>query len=129
MYKFVKCRYATEVDVEFVRKSVKTIGRCAIKIESAADKCVQVLLDLIKSKVSHVVQEAIVVTCDIFRKYPYHYEGIIPTLCENLEALDGAEARAALIWIIGEYAGRIDNASELLEYFLETFNEERSNVS
>ena len=121
-------RYASEVDVEFVRKSVKTIGRCAIKIESAADKCVQVLLDLIKSKVNYVVQEAVIVTCDIFRKYPYHYEGIIPNLCESLESLDGAESRAALIWIIGEYAGRIDNASEILEYFLETFKEERSIV-
>jgi vesicle coat complex subunit len=122
-------RYASEVDVEFVRKSVKTIGRCAIKIESAADKCVQVLLDLIKSKVNYVVQEAVIVTCDIFRKYPYHYEGIIPNLCESLESLDGAESRAALIWIIGEYAGRIDNASEILEYFLETFKEERSIVN
>ena len=27
--------YATEVDVDFVRKSVRAIGRCAIKVESA----------------------------------------------------------------------------------------------
>ena len=27
------CRYATEVDVDFVRKSVRAIGRCAIKVE------------------------------------------------------------------------------------------------
>lgn len=26
-------RYATEVDVDFVRKSVRAIGRCAIKVE------------------------------------------------------------------------------------------------
>ena len=30
--------HAQEVDVEFVRKSVRVIGRCAIKIESAAQK-------------------------------------------------------------------------------------------
>ena len=29
-----------------------------------------------------------------------------------------------MIWIIGEYAERIDNADELLEQFLETFPEE-----
>lgn len=29
-----------------------------------------------------------------------------------------------MIWIIGEYAERIDNADELLESFLETFPEE-----
>lgn len=36
--------YATMVDVEFVRKSVRAIGRCAIKLESAAERCIQVLL-------------------------------------------------------------------------------------
>lgn len=33
-----------------------------------------------------------------------------------------------MIWIIGEYAERIDNADELLETFLETFPEETSMV-
>lgn len=33
MYKFFNSRYATEVDVDFVRKSVRAIGRCAIKVE------------------------------------------------------------------------------------------------
>lgn len=54
-------RYATEVDVDFVRKSVRAIGRCAIKVEPAAERCVSTLLDLIQTKVNYVVQEAIVV--------------------------------------------------------------------
>lgn len=33
-----------------------------------------------------------------------------------------------MIWIIGEYAERIDNADELLETFLETFPEEPAQV-
>lgn len=53
--------YATEVDVDFVRKSVRAIGRCAIKVEQAAERCVSTLLDLIQTKVNYVVQEAIVV--------------------------------------------------------------------
>ena len=32
--------------------------------------------------------------------------------------------QASMIWIIGEYAERIDNADELLESFLDTFPEE-----
>lgn len=54
-------RYATEVDVDFVRKSVRAIGRCAIKVEQAAEKCVTTLLELIQTKVNYVVQEAIIV--------------------------------------------------------------------
>merc|ERR1719290_379954 len=120
--------YATEVDVDFVRKSVRAIGRCAIKVEQSAERCVSTLLDLIQTKVNYVVQEAVVVIKDIFRKYPNKYESIIATLCENLDTLDEPEARASMIWIIGEYAERIDNADELLESFLDNFHDENSQV-
>ena len=53
-----------------------------------------------------LLQEAVVVIKDIFRKYPNKYESIIATLCENLDTLDEPEARASMIWIIGEYAER-----------------------
>lgn len=120
--------YATEVDVDFVRKSVRAIGRCAIKVEQAAEKCVSTLIELIQTKVNYVVQEAIVVIKDIFRKYPNRYENIISTLCENLDSLDEPEARASMIWIIGEYAERIDNADELLHSFLDGFQDENTQV-
>uniref|UniRef100_A0A061R808 Beta-adaptin-like protein n=1 Tax=Tetraselmis sp. GSL018 TaxID=582737 RepID=A0A061R808_9CHLO len=120
--------YATEVDVDFVRKAVRAIGRCAVSLERAAERCINVLLELIQTKVNYVVQEAIIVIKDIFRRYPNQYESIIGTLCENLDTLDEPEAKASMIWIIGEYAERIDNADELLEGFLETFPEEVSKV-
>lgn len=141
--------YATEVDVDFVRKAVRAIGRCAIKVkksfyymiikkgcfnkfllqvEPSAERCVSTLLDLIQTKVNYVVQEAIVVIKDIFRKYPNKYESIISTLCENLDTLDEPEARASMVWIIGEYAERIDNADELLDSFLEGFHDENAQV-
>ena len=53
--------YALEVDMDFVRRAVRAIGQCAIKIDGAASKCVNVLLELINTKVNYVVQEAIVV--------------------------------------------------------------------
>lgn len=135
--------YATEVDVDFVRKSVRAIGRCAIKVETSSERCVQTLLELIQTKVNYVVQEAVVVIKDIFRKYPNRYESIISALCEvflwvmfsnellsfqNLDTLDEPEARASMIWIIGEYAERIDNADELLESFVEGFHDENTQV-
>lgn len=175
-------------------------------IQQSAERCVSTLLDLIQTKVNYVVQEAIVVIKDIFRKYPNkyaltplpsfkgssgfsllplscpcapkakirvkmeqihlkpsllttsrglvgqlamglprsdcggclsshavvpwspRYESVIATLCENLDSLDEPEARAAMIWIVGEYAERIDNADELLESFLEGFHDESTQV-
>lgn len=58
----------------------------------------------------------------------FRYESVIATLCENLDSLDEPEARAAMIWIVGEYAERIDNADELLESFLEGFHDESTQV-
>ena len=39
--------YSQEVDIFFVKKSVQAIGRCAIKLDKIAERCVHVLLDLI----------------------------------------------------------------------------------
>ncbi|KAF2271367.1 Adaptor protein complex beta subunit [Westerdykella ornata] len=115
--------YAMEVDMDFVRRAVKAIGQVAIKIESASEKCVNTLLDLINTKVNYVVQEAIVVIKDIFRRYP-GYEGIIPTLCQCIDDLDEPNARGSLIWIVGEYAEKISNAAEILAGFVDGFAEE-----
>ena len=61
-------------------------------------------------------------------KLSLRYESIIANLCENLDTLDEPDARASMIWIIGEYAERIDNADELLESFLEGFHDENTQV-
>ena len=119
--------YALEVDMDFVRRAVKAIGQVAIKIESASERCVNALLDLINTKVNYVVQEVIVVIKDIFRKYP-GYEGIIPTLCKCIDELDEPNARGSLIWIVGEYAEKISNAGDILGGFVDGFAEEFSQV-
>ena len=116
--------YASEVDVPFVKKSVSAIGRCAIKLDKAADRCVQALLDLVWTKIDYLVQEAVKVIKDIFRKYPNKYESIIKDLCENLRALDASDAKSSMIWIIGEYGHWIDNSIELILQFAENFHDE-----
>lgn len=85
-------------------------------------------MELIENKVTYVVQEAIVVIKDIFRRFPDRYEKIIPTLCENLDLLDEPEAKAAIIWIVGQYAERIENAEDLMENLTYSFLEESTEV-
>ncbi|KAL3955725.1 AP-2 adaptor complex subunit beta [Purpureocillium lilacinum] len=116
--------YATEIDVHFVRKAVRAIGKLAIKIEPAARRCIDLLLELVSTKITYIVQEATVVIRNIFRKYPNQYESIIGTLCEHLDSLDEPEAKAAMVWVIGQYADRIENSDVLLEEFLYSFAEE-----
>ena len=54
----------------FYLQAVRAIGQCAVRLESAAERCVNVLLELIRNKVNYVVQESIIVIKDIFRRYP-----------------------------------------------------------
>lgn len=121
-------RYATEIDVHFVRKAVRAIGKLAIKIESAARECIDTLLDLVNAKIPYIVQEATVVIRNIFRKYPNQYEGIIGSVIQNIDELDEPEAKAAIIWIIGQYADRIENSDGLLQDYLATFHDETVEV-
>jgi len=116
--------YASEVDLDFVRQSVKAIGSCAVSFENVAEVAVQMLLALIDSKVNYVVQESIIVMKDIIRRYPNQFEHTVPILCDALSTLDQPDAKAALIWMIGEYANRIDNANDLMEMFSESFMDE-----
>ncbi|CAN6620443.1 AP-2 complex subunit beta [Trichomonascus vanleenenianus] len=119
---------ATEIDVQVVRKAVRAIGKLAIKIERAADACIEALLELVATRVSYIVQETTVVIKNIFRRYPNRYESVISVLCDNMDSLDEPEAKASMIWIIGHYADRIANSHNLLEDFLANFLDEPSEV-
>ncbi|TIA90684.1 hypothetical protein E3P99_01462 [Wallemia hederae] len=120
--------YATEVDVDFVRKAIKLIGRLAIKIDEASDASVKVLLSLLETGITYVVQETMIVFRDIFRKYPTQYTTILPQLIAQMDALDDNESKSSMIWLIGEYADVIPNSNELLDDFLFNFLQEHAEV-
>ncbi|TIB05244.1 hypothetical protein E3P96_01288 [Wallemia ichthyophaga] len=120
--------YATEVDVDFVRKAIKLMGRLAIKIEEASDECVRVLLSLLNDGIGCVVQEVIVVMRDILRKYPTRYIRDLPVLTAQIDHLNDVESRSAMIWMIGEYADMIPLSHELLDDYLFAFREEHVDV-
>lgn len=120
--------YATEVDVEFVRKAVRCIGRVAIKLDKAVDKCVSTLMELITLGKDYLVQEIIIVIRDIFRKYPNRYEMVIKDIFASIQQLDDNEAKASLIWIIGENADKIADSPAQLKNFIDNFTDEPASV-
>lgn len=120
--------YSTEVDVQFVKKSVRLVGQCAIKLEKSAMHCVEALVDLVKTQVPFVIQEAIIALRDIFRRYPNTFESAMAIVNENLKTLNDPDSKAALIWIIGEYSDRIDGAETQLTKFMDTLRDEPHQV-
>ncbi|CAN6629168.1 AP-1 complex subunit beta-1 [Trichomonascus vanleenenianus] len=120
--------YSMEVDMDFSRRAIRAIGQCAIEIEAAAEKCALVLLDLLEvNKVNYVIQEVVITMKDILRRYK-QFDRFIPYLLQNVDEIDEPEARAALVWLLGEYAEKIDSAAELLNGYVATFLEEATPV-
>lgn len=126
LHEFKECAY--EIDIQVVCKAVRAIGKLAIKLPEAADPCMELLLELISTRVSYIVQESAIVIRNILRRYPNRYEGTISALCDNLDTLDEPEAKTAMIWIIGQYADRIDKSHILLRQFLDSFTDEPVSV-
>jgi len=120
--------YANHVDVAFVRKAIACVGQIAVRIEAAARRCVDILVGLVGGKASYAVEEAIVVVCDILRKFPGTFESILATVCQNLEHVKEPRARAAAIWILGEYCDMIEHVDVLLDPYLDTFHDEQVQV-
>ncbi len=56
---------------------------------------------------------------DILRKYPEQFDRLIQTLCEQLRRYDETDSKGAIIWILGEYAEKIDQVEDMLSYFVD----------
>jgi AP-1 complex subunit beta-1 len=65
---------------------------------------------------------------DIFRKFPNKYESLIKDLCAKLPEFYEPDSKSAIIWIIGEYAEKINDAEKLFESFAESFLEDPEKV-
>lgn len=120
--------YVDEVDIAFVRRCVRTFGRLAIKLENVADKCIHSLFECWQKKADYMIQESVIVMRDIFRRYPQRYENVLEQIFKNINVITESEAKAAIIWIIGEYAKHFNGAETLLMKYLETFHEESETV-
>lgn len=65
-----------------------------------------------------------IVAKDIFRKFPNKYESLIKDFCSKLDEFYEPESKAAIVWIVGEYAEKINDAEKLIDKFADTLLEE-----
>lgn len=120
--------YCNDIDVQFSRKAIRTLAQIALKYENAANKCVDILVELMKGKADYAIEQSIIVMPDIFRKYPRRFDGIIATICQTSDQIKSSEAKSAFIWILGEYCSTIENVDLILDPYLDNFGDENSFV-
>ena len=65
---------------------------------------------------------------DIFRKFPNKYDALIKDLCAKLPEYYEPDSKAAIIWVVGEYAEKITDSEKLIDSFADGFLEEPDKV-
>ena len=88
-----------------VRASVQAIGRCAQSDSRTFSRAFKVLLNQVTSSDDTVVSEALTVIRHLIQQDPASHQTTVIRLAKNLDATTSAEARATIIWLVGEFAG------------------------
>lgn len=97
--------FSKGTDPELVRESVRAIGRCAQRDTRTANHCLRVLLDQITSLDDTTVSESLTVIRHLIQQDPASHERTVVQLARYLGSTTCSEARATIIWLIGEFAG------------------------
>ena len=92
-------------DPDLVGESVRAIGRCAECDTTTSARCLQVLLGQISSPDENLVSEALTVIRHLIQQNPEAHQQTVVMLAKNLDTITGPEARASIIWLVGEFAG------------------------
>lgn len=110
-----------------VRESVRAIGRCAQADSSMAPRCLRLLLGQIASLDGRLAAESLTVIRHLIQQDPEGHVGTVVRLAKNLDSATDPQARATIIWLVGEFSGLRgeDNiAADVLRILLKDFANE-----
>ncbi|KAL8673957.1 MAG: hypothetical protein Q9168_001652 [Polycauliona sp. 1 TL-2023] len=88
-----------------VQESVRAIGRCAQNDSHASTRCLKLLLEQVSSSDGNLSAESLTVIRHLIQQDPQSHIKTVIRLAKNLDTTPNAEARATIIWLVGEYAG------------------------
>lgn len=115
-------------DAELVRESVQAIGRCAAHSDShTSNRCLHLLLTQIHSSSPSLVAESLTVIRHLIQRDPNAHIKTVIRLAKNLDTLTNPQARASIIWLVGEFAGLNwpnNIAADVLRILIRGFAEE-----
>ncbi|XP_073039117.1 beta-adaptin-like protein A [Primulina eburnea] len=120
------CEYVANVDIPMARESIRAVGKIALQ-QYDVNAIVDRLLQFLEMEKEHVTAETLVLVKDLLRKYPQWSHDCIAVV-GNISSKNVQEpkAKAALIWMLGEYAQDMQDAPYILESLVENWDEEHS---
>ncbi|KAM0325804.1 hypothetical protein ACHAQA_007106 [Verticillium albo-atrum] len=88
-----------------VKEAVRAIGRCAQADATTAPRCLRLLLAQITSLDGTLAAESLTVIRHLIQQDPQGHIATVVRLAKNLDSATDPQARATIIWLVGEFAG------------------------
>ncbi|KAL4872612.1 hypothetical protein BDV12DRAFT_134506 [Aspergillus spectabilis] len=123
--------FAQGADPDLVRESVRALGRCARGDPTTSDKCLRLLLHQITSLDDNLVSESLTVIRHLIQHDPASHERTVIQLVKHLGLTTNPDARATIVWLVGEYAGiepERSFAPDVLRVLVQNFADESETV-
>lgn len=92
-------------DERMVRECVRAIGRCVQNDTKASTRCLRLLLQQISSQDGNLAAESLTVIRHLIQQDPEAHVKTVIRLAKNLDATSDPQARASIIWLVGEFSG------------------------
>lgn len=119
--------FSRRTNSEQVQESVQAIGRCAQSDSASSSRCFKVLLKQMTSFDNVLVSEVLTVMRHLIQQDPQAHRKTVIRLARNLDTTTSPEARATIIWLVGEFGGLDqDNniAPDVLRILMKDFADE-----
>ena len=97
--------FTRAADNALVRESVRAIGRCAQNESTVSTRCLRLLMNQLSSRDGNLVAESMTVIRHLIQQNPQAHLQTVIRLAKNLDTLTNPEARASIIWLVGEFSG------------------------
>lgn len=114
-------------DERIIRECVRAIGRCAQSDTKASTRCLRLLLQQISSQDGNLAAESLTVIRHLIQQDPEAHVKTVIRLAKNLDATSDPQARASIIWLVGEFSGVDDEdniAPDVLRILAKGFADE-----
>ncbi|KAJ8923706.1 hypothetical protein NQ315_010287 [Exocentrus adspersus] len=117
--------YISNSDKYFVAATIQAIGRCACSISDVTDSCLNGLVSLLSNRDEAVVAESVVVIKRLLQTQAADPKEIITHMARLLDSITVAQARAAILWLLGEHSQKVPRiAPDILRKMAKTFSDE-----
>eukprot|EP01100_Stratorugosa_tubuloviscum_P010514 TRINITY_DN4521_c0_g1_i1.p1 TRINITY_DN4521_c0_g1~~TRINITY_DN4521_c0_g1_i1.p1 ORF type:complete len:802 (+),score=369.51 TRINITY_DN4521_c0_g1_i1:128-2533(+) len=116
-------------DKKFVAATIQAIGRCALQIPEVTESCMHGLMALLSKNSDVVVAESVVVLKKLLQANKNHRDSVIKQLTKLLDKITDPNARASIVWVIGEFSESIPLlAPDILRKLAKNFVNEENTV-